>query len=44
MRSFILALFTILVVGLGAHLVLENLRPPADVAFTTPGARIDPGS
>ena len=43
MRMFLLAVLVMVVSGLGAAAFLDTVQKPADIAFSTPGARIDPG-
>ena len=43
MRMFFVAVIVMAVSGLGAAAVLNTIQKPADTAFSTPGARIDPG-
>lgn len=43
MRMFLVAVIVMAVSGLGAAAVLNAFQKPADIAFTTQGARIDPG-
>jgi Flp pilus assembly pilin Flp len=43
MRMFVVAVIAMVVIATGAWFVLETVQKPVDVAFTTPGARIDPG-
>lgn len=43
MRMFLAAVVVMIGIGVGAKLALDTIQEPADVAFTTKGARIDPG-
>lgn len=43
MRMFLLAVVVMVASGIGAAAVLNTIQKPADIAFSTPGARIDPG-
>jgi hypothetical protein len=43
MRMFIVAVLVMVVTGLGAAAFLNTIQKPADVAFATQGARVDPG-
>ena len=43
MRMFLVAFVVMAISGLGAAAVLNVFQKPADIAFTTKGARIDPG-
>ena len=43
MRMFLVAVIVMVVSGIGAAAVLNTIQKPADTAFSTPGARIDPG-
>ena len=42
MRMFLLAVIVIIVSSVAAKLVLDAFQRPADVAFATRGARVDP--
>jgi len=42
MRAFIVAVVVMVVIAVGAALVLDTAQKPADVAFATKGARVDP--
>eukprot|EP01037_Dinobryon_pediforme_P005322 gene5322-5375_t len=43
MRMFLVAVVVMVLSGLGAAAFLSTIQKPADVAFATQGARIDPG-
>jgi hypothetical protein len=43
MRMFLVAVVIMVASGIGAAAVLNSIQRPADTAFSTPGARIDPG-
>jgi hypothetical protein len=43
MRMFLLAVVVMVASGIGAAAVLNTIQKPVDIAFSTPGARIDPG-
>ena len=42
MRMFLIALVAMTALGVGAYAGLTAIQKPADVAFATPGARVDP--
>lgn len=42
MRMFFFALLVMIGSGIGAYYVLNSFQKNADVAFATPGARVDP--
>jgi hypothetical protein len=43
MRAFIISCLAIIVVAIGAFWILGSAQKPADVAFSTPETRVDPG-
>jgi uncharacterized protein YcfJ len=43
MRMFLVAVVVMAISGVGAAAVLNVFQKPADIAFTTKAARIDPG-
>ncbi len=43
MRMFFLAVLVMAVAGVGAAAALNTIQKPANQAFATPGARVDPG-
>lgn len=42
MRMFLVAILVMAGLGVGAYFGLNTIQKPADVAFATQGARVDP--